>query len=81
MDVLVGSIRGMGYSIMPMIVSLLGACGLRVVWIFTIFAHYRTPGILYNSYPVTWTVTLLVHLVCFLIGVKEKTRLLERDNG
>ena len=80
MDVLVGSIRGMGYSIMPMIVSLLGACGLRVVWIFTIFAHYRTPGILYNSYPVTWTVTLLVHLVCFTIGVKEKTKLLEREN-
>ena len=79
MDVLVGSIRGMGYSIMPMVVSLLGACGLRVVWIFTIFAHYRTPGILYNSYPVTWTVTLLVHLVCFSIGVKEKTKMLERD--
>ena len=79
MDVLVGSIRGMGYSIMPMVVSLLGACGLRVVWIFTIFAHYRTPGILYNSYPVTWMVTLLVHLVCFSIGVKEKTKMLERD--
>ena len=77
MDVLVGSIRGMGYSILPMIVSLLGACGLRVVWIFTVFAHYRTPGILYNSYPVTWTVTLLVHLVCFTIGVKEKKKMLE----
>lgn len=81
MDVLVGSIRGMGYSIMPMIVSLLGACGLRVVWIFTVFAHYRTLGILYNSYPVTWTVTLLVHFVCFMIGVKEKTKLLERDQS
>lgn len=79
MDVLVGSIRGMGYSILPMIVSLLGACGLRVLWIFTIFAHYRTPGILYNSYPVTWTVTLLVHFLCFTIGVKEKTRMLERE--
>ncbi len=79
MDVLVGSIRGMGYSIMPMIVSLLGACGLRVVWIFTIFAHYRTPGILYNSYPVTWTVTLLVHLVCFTIGYKDKCRIGKKD--
>lgn len=79
MDVLVGSIRGMGYSIMPMIVSLLGACGLRVVWIFTIFAHYRTLEILYISYPVTWTVTLLVHLVCFAMGVKDKTRVLERE--
>lgn len=75
MDVLVGSIRGMGYSIMPMIVSLLGACGLRIVWIFTIFAFNRTPDILYISYPVTWTVTLLVHFVCFTVGYRDKCRL------
>ena len=60
MDVMVGSIRGMGYSIMPMIVSLLGACGLRVVWIFTVFTFYRTPQVLYISYPVTWTVWALI---------------------
>lgn len=75
MDVLVGCIRGMGYSIMPMVVSLLGACGLRVVWIFTIFAHYRTLDILYISYPVTWTVTLLIHLVCFTIGYRNQERI------
>lgn len=77
MDVMVGSIRGMGYSIMPMIVSLLGACGLRVVWIFTVFAYYRTPRILYISYPVTWTVTFLVHFVCFHIGYRKKSANLE----
>ena len=74
MDVMVGSIRGMGYSIMPMIVSLLGACGLRVVWIFTVFAFYRSPQVLYISYPVTWTVTFLVHFVCFMMGYKEKCK-------
>lgn len=74
MDVMVGSIRGMGYSIMPMVVSLLGACGLRVVWIFTVFAFYRSPQVLYISYPVTWTVTFLVHFVCFMIGYKEKCK-------
>ena len=74
MDVMVGSIRGMGYSIMPMVVSLLGACGLRVVWIFTVFAFCRSPQILYISYPVTWTVTFLVHFVCFMIGYKEKCK-------
>lgn len=75
MDVMVGSIRGMGYSIMPMIVSLLGACGLRVVWIFTVFTFYRTPQVLCISYPVTWTVTFLVHFVCFTIGYREKSKI------
>lgn len=74
MDVLVGSIRGMGYSIMPMIVSLLGACGLRVLWIFTIFQWNRSLSTLYISYPVTWTVTLLVHFVCFWYGIKKMER-------
>lgn len=75
MDVMVGSIRGMGYSIMPMVVSLLGACGLRVVWIFTVFAFYRSPQVLYISYPVTWTVTFLVHFVCFMMGYREKCKI------
>lgn len=74
MDVMVGCIRGMGYSIMPMVVSLLGACGLRVVWIFTVFAFYRSPQVLYISYPVTWTVTFLVHFLCFMIGYKQKCK-------
>lgn len=74
MDVLVGSIRGMGFSIMPMVVSLLGACGLRVVWIYTVFAMNRTPEMLYISYPVTWTVTLLVHFVCFWYGYRKKEK-------
>ena len=67
MDTLVGAIRGMGYAIMPMIVSLLGACALRVVWIYTIFQEYRTLEVLYVSYPFSWTVTALVHLICFSI--------------
>lgn len=71
MDVLVGSIRGMGYSIMPMVVSLIGACGLRVVWIFTVFQWFRSLGTLYISYPITWTVTLLVHFICFRYGIRK----------
>lgn len=71
MDVLVGSIRGLGYAIMPMIVSLLGACAFRVVWIYTIFSWNRTLETLYTSYPVSWTLTALVHLICYII-VKKK---------
>lgn len=71
MDVCVGAIRGLGYSILPMIVSLLGACGLRIVWIYTLFAHFHTLENLYISYPISWTVTTLVHIVCFIIAFKK----------
>lgn len=71
MDVMVGSLRGLGYSIMPTIVSLLGACGLRIVWIYTIFANHRTLDTLYWSYPITWTVTFLAHLLCFIIVFRK----------
>ena len=66
MDVLVGCLRGLGRSILPMIVSLLGACGLRVVWIFTIFKAYPALETIYISYPISWTLTASVHLICLL---------------
>lgn len=67
MDTLVGSLRGMGYSIMPMIVSLTGACALRIVWIMTIFQMNPTLSTLFLSYPVSWFVTALAHSICYLI--------------
>lgn len=67
MDVFVGSIRGMGRSILPMIVSLAGACGFRVIWIFTVFAAKRTLTCLYISYPISWILTAGVHLLCFIL--------------
>lgn len=62
MDTMVGSMRGMGYSVLPMIVSLTGACGLRVIWVFTIFAHYHSLTSLYISYPVSWLLTAAAHM-------------------
>lgn len=67
MDTLVGSLRGMGYSIMPMIVSLTGACALRIVWIMTIFQMNPTLSTLFLSYPVSWFVTALAHFICYLV--------------
>ena len=67
MDTMVGSIRGLGYSVMPMCVSLLGACGLRIVWIFTVFQVYHNLTVLYLSYPFTWIVTATAHMICFYI--------------
>ena len=67
MDVACGSIRGMGYSMTPTIVSLTGACGLRILWIYTIFRMDHTLFNLYLSYPISWIVTFIAHIVCFIV--------------
>lgn len=73
MDVIVGSIRGMGYAVMPMLVTLIGACGLRLVWIATLFQlpEFHTIQTVYLSYPVSWTVTFLAHLVCYCLVLRR----------
>lgn len=67
MDTMVGSLRGLGKAVVPMLVSLVGVCGLRIVWIYTVFSWERDLKTLYLSYPITWAVTAVVHTVCFLI--------------
>ncbi|MFR8549022.1 MAG: MATE family efflux transporter [Lachnospiraceae bacterium] len=74
MDVLSGMLRGMGESMLPMVVSMIGSCLLRVVWIYTIFAADRTLPVLYLSYPVTWIVTEAVHFICYLYVKKRVIR-------
>lgn len=71
MDTMVGNLRGLGYSIMPMIVSLAGACGLRIIWIFTVFQWHHDLRTLYISYPVSWAVTALAHILCYIIVKKR----------
>lgn len=66
MDTMVGSMRGLGYSMLPTLVSLTGACGFRVLWIFTVFQVYRSLPVLYASYPISWTITGIVHIICYL---------------
>ena len=67
MDVMVGVLRGMGYSVTPTVVSLLGACGLRLLWIFTVFQipSFHTEFMLFLSYPLSWIVTFLIHVLCY----------------
>jgi len=74
MDVIVGSLRGIGCSIMPMLVSLTGACLFRVVWIYTVFRHFHTLEALYISYPISWILTFMVHLICFIIVYRKLGR-------
>lgn len=78
MDCMVGCLRGIGYSVMPMIVSLTGACAFRVVWIYTIFAMSRTLQTLYISYPVSWGITFVAHAVCYAVVIKKVKRKMEK---
>lgn len=71
MDVMVGVLRGLGSSVLPMVVSLVGACGLRLVWIYTIFPLNPTPAMLFWSYPLSWLVTALVHGITFYFVRKK----------
>lgn len=76
MDVLVGNLRGLGYSVTPMIVSLVGACGLRLLWIALVFRipEYHNMHTVYLSYPITWTITLLVHGLTYGILARKLFR-------
>jgi Na+-driven multidrug efflux pump len=74
MDTLVGIMRGLGYAILPMFVSLTGACLLRVVWVMTVFQAYRSLKVLYISYPVTWIVTASTHLICLIIVYRKTAK-------
>lgn len=76
MDVMVGSLRGLGYSIMPMLVSLTGACGLRILWIFTAFRWFRSLDTLFLSYPISWALTAAVHILCYIFAIRKKKALL-----
>lgn len=71
MDVMVGELRGLGYAVLPTIVSLLGACGFRILWIFTVFQSHRSLWVLYISYPVSWVLTGAVHMVCYILIRKK----------
>ena len=79
MDVMVGGLRSIGYSVMPMIVSLIGACGLRLLWIATLFqiSQFHTMPMLYLSYPVSWIITFSVHVVCFVWAMRRLRTQLE----
>lgn len=68
MDVTTGALRGMGASFVPMLICVLGVCGVRITWIYTVFRipQYHTPQCLYFSYAISWLVTALCQLAAFL---------------
>lgn len=74
MDVAVGSLRGLGHSAIPMVVSLWGACGLRILWVATVFRADHTLNNLYITYPISWTITLAALVICLLVVWRRQCR-------
>ena len=78
MEVCCGMVRGLGKSWLPMVVTIFGACVMRIVWIYTIFAWKHTLPALYVSYPISWVITAAMHVVCFVYFWKRIRRKLEQ---
>lgn len=76
MDVTTGALRGIGASILPMTICILGICGLRMLWIYTIFQipAYHTPQVLYQTYLVSWIVTFIAEMVAFIVIYRRRFR-------
>ena len=81
METACGSIRGLGKTINPTVTTLIGACGLRVIWLYTIFKAVGTIESLYWSYPVSWTLTLVIHIVFLLIYKRQLEALQKGENA
>lgn len=81
MDLFPGALRGMGCSAVPMLLSVIGTVGTRVVWIFMVFPKYRSLDILFISYPASWLVTIALQVVCYyFVRKKVKSKFLEERN-
>ena len=74
MDALVGMLRGLGYAVVPMCVSIIGACGFRILWITTVFRKYHSLDVLFSSYSISWILTGGTHLICFIIVWRKLRR-------
>lgn len=72
MEVLVGAIRALGFAMYPTIISLIGACALRIIYIFTLFPYHRSLRNLYLTYPISWFVTTLAQLVCLVLVYRKR---------
>lgn len=76
MDVCTGGLRGMGASFLPMLISVLGVCVFRVLWVTTIFQipQFHTPRSLYISYPISWTITFVIQMIAFVILFRRRMK-------
>lgn len=71
MEIFAGVLRGLGYSTFPMINSLLGACGFRILWVKTVLPVFNTMKVLYVCWPASWFIVVLLHVLCFMFVRKK----------
>lgn len=73
MDSMANSLRGMGYSLVPVIVTVIGVCAFRLLWLFTFFQIpvFHVPMTIYLSYPISWIITFIAHLICYARLIKK----------
>ncbi|WP_306480037.1 MATE family efflux transporter [Mediterraneibacter sp.] len=71
MDLFPGALRGMGHSAVPMLLSIIGTVGTRILWIFLVFPKHRSLDILFISYPASWLITIILQVICYLFVRKR----------
>jgi Na+-driven multidrug efflux pump len=76
-----GAVRGLGHSALPALVTFLGCCALRIVWIYTFYAAAPSITRLFAVYPVSWVVTTAVHCVCYVVVRRKMRRTAEAAAG
>ena len=77
MDLIPGALRGMGHSAVPMVLSVIGTVGTRVLWIYVFFPQHRSLYFLFISYPGSWIATIIMQAVCFWFVRKKCIRQLQ----
>ena len=71
MDTFASGLRGFGSAVSAMAITMLGACGFRIVWIYTVFQNTRTLDNLFVAYPISWTITFVAEFIAFMIVYKK----------
>lgn len=81
MEMYLAGVRSLGYSTTPMIMSVFGTCGVRILWVYTVFTAFRTVASLFAVYSVSWFITSIAHATCFYIIFRSKKRRAEMANN
>ena len=75
MDCTIAASRGLGKTVVPTVIVVLGSCVFRVIWVYTIFAHFHTIPSLYLLYPCSWTLTAIAEIVYFIHAYKDSMKI------
>ena len=81
MDCTIAASRGLGKTVVPTVIVVLGSCVFRVIWVYTIFAHFHTIPSLYALYPCSWALTAAAEVVYYAHCYKESMRIFEQPKA